>query len=78
MSLQMAKFHSFIWLSSIPFHICMYHIFFFYSSVYGHFGLPPKCCCLRLHFERPPSPHSQQYLLFVYVCVCVCLMIAIL
>ena len=35
MLLQMAKFHSFIWLSSIS--SCVY-IFFIHSSVDGHFG----------------------------------------
>ena len=50
MLLQVAKFHSFLWLSSIPLcvhahthtytHICMYesHIFFIQSSVDGHLG----------------------------------------
>ena len=36
MLLQMAKFHSFLWLSSIPFYI--YHIFFIDSSFDGHLG----------------------------------------
>ena len=34
----MAKFHSFLWLSSIPLYICYIHIyiFFIHSSVDGH------------------------------------------
>ena len=43
MLLQMALFHSFLWLSSIPLCdvcvcvcVCVYHIFFIYSSVDGH------------------------------------------
>ena len=36
MLLQRAKFHSFLWLSSIPLYI--YHIFFSHSSVDGHLG----------------------------------------
>ena len=42
MLLQMAKFHSFLWLSSIPLCVCVcvcvcvYHIFFIHPSVYGH------------------------------------------
>jgi len=41
MLLQMALFHSFLWLSSIPlgFPIAyMYHIFFIYSFVNEHLG----------------------------------------
>ena len=34
MLLQMALFHSFLWLSSI----LIYHIFFIHSSVDGHLG----------------------------------------
>ena len=34
--MQMAKFHSFLWLTSILFYI--YHIFFIHSSVDGHLG----------------------------------------
>ena len=37
MLLQMAKFHSFLWLSSIPLCIYIYHIFI-RSSVGGHLG----------------------------------------
>ena len=37
MSLQMTLFHSFLWLSNIPF-VYMYHIFFIHSSVDGHLG----------------------------------------
>ena len=36
MLLQMALFHSFLWLSNIPLYI--YHILFIYSSVNGHLG----------------------------------------
>ena len=37
--LQMALFHSFLWLSNIPlFILYMYHIFFIHSSVDGHLG----------------------------------------
>jgi len=32
----MAKFHSLLWLTSIPLYI--YHIFFIHSSVNGHLG----------------------------------------
>ena len=35
MLLQMAKFHSLLWLSSI---VYIYHIFFIYSSINGHLG----------------------------------------
>ena len=42
MLLQMAKFHSFLWLTSIPLCVCMcvraYHIFFTHLSVDGHLG----------------------------------------
>ena len=42
MFLQMAKFHSFLWLSSIPLcvcaFVCVYHIFFIHSSIDGHLG----------------------------------------
>ena len=38
MLLQMELFHSFLWLSSIPLYVCMYHIFFMHSSVSGHLG----------------------------------------
>ena len=38
MSLQMAKFHSFLWLSSIPLYI---HHIFIHSSVDGHSGCFP-------------------------------------
>ena len=37
MLLQMVLFHSFLWLSSVPF-VYMYHIFFIHSSVNGHLG----------------------------------------
>ena len=37
MLLQMAKFHSFLCPSNIPF-VCIYHIFFIHSSVAGHFS----------------------------------------
>ena len=37
MLLQMALFHSFLWLSSIPLYIT-YHIFFIHFSVDGHLG----------------------------------------
>ena len=33
---QMARFHSFLWLSNIP--LSMYHIFFIHSSVDGYLG----------------------------------------
>ena len=36
MLLQMALFHSSLWLRSIP--LCIYHIFFIHSSVSGHLG----------------------------------------
>ena len=42
MLLQMALFHSFLWLSNIPLYMCVYvcvcvsHIFFIHSSVNGH------------------------------------------
>ena len=35
MLLQMARFHSFLWLNNIPLYI--YHIFFIHSSTDGHF-----------------------------------------
>ena len=38
MLLQMALFHSFLWLSNIPLCIYMYHIFFIHSSVDEHLG----------------------------------------
>ena len=38
MLLQMAKFHSFLWLSSIPLCIYIYHIFFIHSFVDGLLG----------------------------------------
>ena len=38
MCLQMAQFHSYLWLSDIPLYVCIYHIFFFHSSVDGHLG----------------------------------------
>ena len=46
MLLQMALFHSFLWLSNIPLyiyiythtHTYIYHIFFIHSSVDGHLG----------------------------------------
>ena len=37
MLLQMALFHSFLWLSNIPLYI-LYHIFFTHSSVDGPLG----------------------------------------
>ena len=36
MLLQMALFHSFLWLSNIPLDIYTHHIFFIHSSVDGH------------------------------------------
>ena len=39
MLLQMALFHSLLWLSTIPLY--MYHIFFTHSSVDGHLGCFP-------------------------------------
>ena len=46
MLLQMALFHSFLWLSSIPLCVCVcvcaHHIFFIHSSVDGHLG----CFCV--------------------------------
>ena len=40
MSLQMAQFHSFLWLSNSPLCVCVcvcvYHILFIHSSVDGH------------------------------------------
>ena len=36
MLLQMANFHSFLWLKSIP--VCVYTTSFFHSSVDGHTG----------------------------------------
>ena len=38
MCLHMVQFHSYLWLSDIPLYVCMYHIFFFHSSVDGHLG----------------------------------------
>ena len=40
MLLQMALFHSFLWLSNISLYmyIYVYHIFFIHSSVDGHLG----------------------------------------
>ena len=38
MLLQMALFHSFLWLSNIPLYIYIYHIFFIHLSVDGHLG----------------------------------------
>ena len=43
MLLQMARFHSFLWLSNIPVGcvcmcVCVHHIFFIHSSVSGHSG----------------------------------------
>ena len=70
MSLQMEKFHSFIWLSSIPFHICMHHILFFYSSVYGHLGcflsVASLGCILR---DLPLHILDNICYLCMYVCV---------
>ena len=34
----MAKFHSFLWLSSIPLYVGIHHIFFIHSSINGHLG----------------------------------------
>ena len=36
MLLQVALFHSFLWLSNIPLYIYIYHSFLTYSSVSGH------------------------------------------
>ena len=36
MLLQVALFHSFLWLSNIPLYIYIYHSFLTYSSVDGH------------------------------------------
>ena len=38
MLLQMALFHSFLWVSNIPLYIHKYHITFIHSSVDGHLG----------------------------------------
>ena len=40
MLLQMALFHSFLWLSNAPLYIYIhiYHIFFIHSYVDGHLG----------------------------------------
>ena len=47
MLLQMALFHSFVWLSNIPLYICVY--FFIYSSVNGHplLGVYPEKTVIR-------------------------------
>ena len=38
MLLQVALFHTFLWLSNILLYIYIYHIFFIHSSVNGHLG----------------------------------------
>ena len=38
MLLQMALFHSFLWLSNIPLCVYIYHILSIHSSVNGHLG----------------------------------------
>ena len=38
MLLQIALFHSFLWLSNTPMYIFIYHIFFIHSSVNGPLG----------------------------------------
>jgi len=38
MFLQMALFHSFLWLSNIPLYITVYHIFLMNSSLNEHLG----------------------------------------
>ena len=38
MFLQMALFHSFLWLSDIPLYMYIYHIFFTHSSFDGNLG----------------------------------------
>ena len=38
MLLQMALFHSFLWLSNIPLYMHAHHIFFIHASVDGHLG----------------------------------------
>ena len=38
MLLQMAKLHSFLWLSGMPLYINIHHFFFIHSSVDGHLG----------------------------------------
>ena len=47
MLLQMALFCSFLWLSTIPLCIYMYHIFLIHSSVDGHL-----CCFHVLAIEN--------------------------
>ena len=48
MLLQRAKFHSFLWLSSIPLCICIYHTFI-HSSVDGHLSWAGHFQGLRKH-----------------------------
>ena len=57
MLLQMALFHSFLWL--IFYCICMYPIFFILSSVDGHLG-----CFLALAIVNSAAKNTRLHVLF--------------
>ena len=65
------KFSFFYMASSIPFHICMYHIFFFYSSVYGHLGPFLSVASLGCILRDLPL-HILDNICCLCMCVCVC------
>ena len=47
-------FHSFLWLSNIPLHVCLYHTFFIHSSINGHLD-----CFLMLAFVNKSDWERQ-------------------
>ena len=60
MLLQMALFHSFLWLSNIPLYI--YHILFIYSSVNGHLG-----CFDVLAIVNSAAVNIEVYVSFQFI-----------
>ena len=72
MLLQMARLHSFLWLSNIPLYMYIYHIFFIHSSVDGHLGcfhvlaIVNSAAPALLFFTRGLSPSILPNILLIY------------
>ena len=64
MLLQMALFHSFLWLSNIC--VCVCHIFI-HSSVFGHLG-----CFHILAIVNSASMYIGMHVSFQMICLDIC------